>query len=271
MLWIVATPLGNRGDFSPRARQTLEAAHFVLCEDTRRTGSFLGACGVRVQELVSLHEHNEAQRLPWILARLRQGEDAALVSDAGTPLVADPGYRLVAACWQAGVPVSPVPGPCAALAALVASGLPPYPFAFLGFLPRKAGDVAATLAPYATVPATLVWYERKNRVPATLAVAHAVLGERAFCLARELTKHHETFIHGRLGQDMAACAELLGEVTVVVGPPEAAAPAWDAARVAAEAAALAAQGVAPREVARRLARLSGWPAKEVYRMVVEGA
>lgn len=269
MLWIVSTPLGNRGDLSPRARETLAAAHFVLCEDTRRTGQLLASCGVTARELVSLHEHNERQRLPSVLARLQAGEDAALVSDAGTPLVADPGYRLVAACWQTGIAVSPVPGPCAALAALTASGLPPYPFAFLGFLPRRPGDVAAALALYAAIPLTLVWYERKNRVPASLRIAHQVLGERSFCVARELTKVHETFIHGRLGQDVPELSELLGEVTVVVGPPEVTPAAWDAPRVAAEAAALAATGLAPREVARRVARVSGWPAKEVYRILVE--
>ncbi len=269
MLWIVATPLGNRGDLSSRAREVLETVSFLLCEDTRRTGQLLSLCGVRTPELVSLHEHNETQRLPWVLARLAQGEDAALVSDAGTPLMADPGYRLVAACWQAGIPVSPVPGPCAAVAAVVASGLPPYPFVFLGFLPRKPGEVAAVLAPYAALAVTLVWYDRKNRVPASLAVAHRVLGERAFCLARELTKRHEAFIHGRLGQDMAALSGLMGEVTVVVGPPEGCEPAWEAARLMHEARALVAAGLGPREVARRLARVSGWSAKEVYRMLVE--
>lgn len=271
MLWIVSTPLGNRGDLSPRARETLAAVRFVLCEDTRRTGQLLTHCGVTARELLSLHEHNERQRIPYILDRLQAGEDAALVSDAGTPLVADPGYRLVAACWQSGIAVSPVPGPCAALAALTASGLPPYPFVFLGFLPRKPGDVVAALAPYAAVPLTLVWYERKNRVPASLRIAHRVLGDRSFCVARELTKVHETFIHGRLGQEMPELAELLGEVTVVVAPPDGPPPVWDVSRVTAEAAALTAAGLTLREVARRLARVSGWSSKQVYRMLVEEA
>jgi 16S rRNA (cytidine1402-2'-O)-methyltransferase len=270
MLWIVATPIGNLGDFSPRAQEVLTSVATILCEDTRRTGQLLTLAQIAAPELWSFHEHNEAERLPHVLRRLEAGEDMALVSDAGTPLMADPGYRLVAACRQRGIPVSVVPGPCAAITALVASGLPPYPFAFLGFLPRKAGAVAETLAPYAHLSLTLVWYDRKNRAPHNLEIAFRVLGERAFCLARELTKRHEAFIHGRLGQDIPALEHVLGEVTVVVGPPDGEEPRWKEARVVAAVQDLVGQGASPREAARRVARDSGWPSKVVYGMVVKG-
>ena len=133
-VWIVATPLGNLGDLSPRARETLERVGVVLAEDTRRTGQLLQLAGISGKRLLSLHEHNEEERLGEVLDLLAAGTDAAVVSDAGTPLIADPGYRLVAACRERGLTVSPVPGPCAPIAALMGSGLPPYPFVFLGFL-----------------------------------------------------------------------------------------------------------------------------------------
>lgn len=137
-LWIVATPLGNLGDFSPRARQTLETADLILAEDTRRAGHLLQLAGVAGKSLLSLHEHNEISRIGEVMALLEQGQQVAVVSDAGTPLIADPGFRLVAACRRQGVPVVPVPGPCAPIAALMASGLPPYPFVFWDFFPARA-------------------------------------------------------------------------------------------------------------------------------------
>lgn len=268
-VWIVATPLGNLGDFSPRARQTLEGADVILAEDTRRAGHLLQLAGIPGKRLLSLHEHNEGERIGEVLELLAQGMQAAVVSDAGTPLIADPGYRLVAACRAAGVNVVPVPGPCAPIAALMASGLPPYPFVFLGFLPRKSGDARSLFATYSEVPATLVFFERKNRVLPTLELAHEILGEREFCLARELTKKHEQFINGRLGQACALEGELLGEVTVVIGPPGEPAPSEEG-EVLGLARAMIREGMRPKDAARAVRdKVRGWPVKRIYELILQ--
>ena len=268
-VWIVATPLGNLGDFSPRARQTLEGADIVLAEDTRRAGHLLQLAGIPGKRLISLHEHNETQRIDEVLALLSQGMQVAVVSDAGTPLIADPGYRLVAACRKQGISVVPVPGPCAPITALMASGLPPYPFVFLGFLPRKSGDTRALLRPYADLSATLVFFERKNRVLPTLELVHEVLGGREFCIARELTKKHEQFINGRLGQMPDFDGELLGEVTVVIGPP-AEIQATSGPQVLALVQALIREGMRPKDAARTVRdQVSGWSVKQIYELIVE--
>ena len=268
-VWIVATPLGNLGDFSPRARQTLEGADIVLAEDTRRAGHLLQLAGIPGKRLISLHEHNEAQRIDEVLALLSQGLQVAVVSDAGTPLIADPGYRLVAACRKQGISVVPVPGPCAPITALMASGLPPYPFVFLGFLPRKSGDTRALLRPYADLSATLVFFERKNRVLPTLELVHEVLGGREFCIARELTKKHEQFINGRLGQMPDFDGELLGEVTVVIGPPVEI-QATSGPQVLALVQALIREGMRPKDAARTVRdQVSGWSVKQIYELIVE--
>ena len=268
-LWVVATPLGNLGDFSPRARQILEEADVILAEDTRRAGHLLHLVGIGGKSLVSLHEHNETERIGDVVNWLRAGRHVAVVSDAGTPLIADPGYRLVAACRAEGLSVAPVPGPCAPITALMASGLPPYPFVFLGFLPRKSGDARELLREYVQIRATLVFFERKNRVPDTLALAHAVLGEREFCLARELTKKHEQFIIGSLGQPLECDDELLGEVTVVIGPPRELVPSTreDVLLVIST---MTEHGERPKELARRIqSRVRGWSVKRIYELLLE--
>lgn len=268
-LWIVATPLGNLGDFSTRARQTLEDADVILAEDTRRAGHLLQLSGLAGKRFLSLHEHNESSRIAEVLALLEQGFSVAVVSDAGTPLIADPGYRLVAACRQQGVRVVPVPGPCAPIAALMASGLPPYPFVFLGFLPRKGGDARALLRPFAQLGATLVFFERKNRVLPTLEIAFEMLGEREFCLARELTKKHEQFINGRLGQLQDFTEELLGEVTVIIGPPEEIA-ATSRTDVLARVQSLMSAGMHAKDAARTVRdQTRGWSVKQIYELIVE--
>lgn len=268
-LFIVATPLGNVADCSPRAAAVLAAADVVLAEDTRRTGLLLKALGVAAKRLVSFHEHNEADRLPQALALLAEGSAVALVSDAGTPLLADPGYRLVKAAREAGYAVAPVPGPSAVLAALSAAGLAPYPFSFLGFPPRSASEAGALFARFGATGATLVFFERKNRLSATMAVALAALGDRECVICRELTKTFEEFLPGRLSDFAGKDLPLLGEVTVVVGPGVGPVRTGEA-----EARAVAAEEVAaggrPKEVARRaLFRLSGWTLKEVYAMVTD--
>lgn len=268
-LWVVATPLGNPGDLSPRAREVLEAADVVLAEDTRRAGLLCQRCGVTVRRWRSYHDHNEEQRCSEILRWLEQGQTAALISDAGTPLVADPGYRLVRACRQAGIDVSMTPGPCAPVAALMAAGIAPQPFAFLGFLPRDAAAREALFAAFAAVPATLVFFERKNRLASALRTAHALLGPRDVAIARELTKPHEEFILTRLECHAEIPRELLGEITVVIGPPEVQTrtPRQEVLALLAEE---RARGGKPRDVARRVqARIAGWTGKDVYLLTTE--
>jgi len=267
-LFIVATPLGNPSDLSPRAAGVLASAGVVLAEDTRRTGLLLKTLGITARRLASFHEHNEEGRVPQVLAWLAGGTDVALVSDAGTPLLADPGYRLVRAAREAGHAVSPVPGPSAVAAALSAAGIAPYPFSFLGFPPRGEADVRALFARFGAAGATLVFYERKDRLARTLATALAVLGDRECVVCRELTKTFEEFLSGRLSDFAGRELELLGEVTVVVGPGQAARSGEEEARrVAAEE---AAAGGRPKEAARRAAaRLSGWTLKEVYAILLD--
>ena len=266
-LFIVATPLGNPADLSPRASEVLGAVDAVLAEDTRRTGLLLKTLGVTARRLVSFHEHNEEARLPQVLAMLAEGQDVALVSDAGTPLLADPGYRLVRAAREAGYRVTPVPGPSALVTALSAAGVAPYPFSFLGFPPRSASEVRELFSRFGATGASLVFYERKNRLADTLAAAFTALGDRECVICRELTKTFEEFLPGRLADFAGRDLELLGEVTVIIGPGELRRSSDEDAKAAlAEA---ARDGGRPKDVARRaLSRLTGWTLKELYAMVI---
>lgn len=267
-LWIVATPLGNPGDLSPRARDILERADLVLAEDTRRAAELFRRCGLSGRAFVSFFEQNEEQRREQALTVLRNGGSVALISDAGTPLLADPGYRLVRACRKAGLAVSPVPGPCAPVAALSAAGLPPLPFAFLGFLPRDRAGREAIFRAYASTPGSLVFFERKDRLDESLALAAPILGARDLAICRELTKPHEDFIFGRLDALDALPREYRGEITVIIGPP--AGPEPRVSRAEAEnllRAALKA-GHRPREAARLVrGQAAGWSAKELYALI----
>lgn len=271
-LWVVATPLGNPGDLSPRAREILSRVDCILAEDTRRAGLLLAACSVPHARLVSFHDHNEGKKLAGVLEELKNGATAALISDAGTPLLSDPGFTLVRACREAGLGVSPVPGPSAPVAALSASGIAPLPYAFLGFPPRREREISAFFSPYAYLPLTLVFFERKDRLDATLRAAHAVLGPRRACVARELTKTYEEFIVFRLGD---ALPGLLGEITVIIGPPEESRTpeheALDRIREARRAFARdgsGVEGMKPRDMARALqAELTGWSVKEIYNLM----
>lgn len=267
-LWIVATPLGNPGDLSPRARATLGAVDGILAEDTRRVGMLLSRCGVTPAAFTSFHEHNEESRLPQVLAWLKEGKSLALVSDAGTPLLSDPGYRLVRACREEGMDVSPLPGPSAPVAALSASGLPPHPFAFLGFPPRRVTEQEVFFEPFARLNATLIFFERKDRLTATLETAFRLLGHRQACIARELTKTYEEFISFPL-EKHNELPELLGEITVLVGPPMAGlrTEGGDLDLLINEE---TGRGGKPRDVARRVqSRATGWTGKEIYRRMQE--
>ncbi|WP_353120513.1 16S rRNA (cytidine(1402)-2'-O)-methyltransferase [Nitratidesulfovibrio sp.] len=268
-LWVVATPLGNPGDLSPRARDVLTEAALVLAEDTRRAGQLFARCGLSAQRFMSFHDHNEEERLPRILDELRGGAHIALISDAGMPLMADPGFRLVRACRAEGIDVSVLPGPSAPITALAGSGIAPQPFTFLGFPPRKRSDVEKLFAEYATVRTTLVFFERKDRLADTLDAAHAALGPRECCIARELTKPHEEFILLRLEDRAQLTRELLGEITVVIGPPESvtATPSAEVLALLADEA-KAAPDEKPRELARRVHEATrGWTVKDIYKLL----
>lgn len=267
-LWIIAAPLGNPGDLSPRAREILENADLVLAEDTRRAAALFRRLGLAPRRFLSFYEQNEAERQEEVLAALRAGCQAALISDAGTPLLADPGYRLVRACRREGLPVSPVPGPSAPVAALSAAGLPPLPFSFLGFLPRDAAGRRAIFRAYAATPGSLVFFERQDRLAESLALAADILGPREIAICRELTKTHEEFLLGRLEEAGTLAQNLLGEITVVIGPPEAAPPRAEQEDAQALLKSLLAQGLKPREAAREARnRLSGWNAKQLYALI----
>jgi 16S rRNA (cytidine1402-2'-O)-methyltransferase len=218
-LLVVATPIGNLDDLSPRARSAFESADLVACEDTRHTGRLLAHLGIK-KPLVSLHEHNERQRLPRLLAELRDGKTIALASDAGTPLLSDPGFLLVREAAAAGVRIEPIPGPAAPLAALVVSGLPPYPFTFAGFPPPKTGKRRAFYRGWADLGHTLIVFESPHRLLASLEDALAELGDRPAAIARELTKMHEEVLRGKLSELLAELkgrASLKGEFVVVIG------------------------------------------------------
>lgn len=264
-LWVVATPLGNADDLSPRARQILCEAEIILAEDTRRAGLLFRRLNLeRHGRLVSFFEHNEDKRLPKVLEYLEEGLTVALISDAGTPLLSDPGFTLVRACRERGIAVSPVPGPSAPVAALSASGLPPLPYTFLGFPPRKKSQTEALFLAHRDTGATLIFFERKTRLAGTLEIAADILGDREFCVARELTKEYEEFLRGRLGDLTGLDPELRGELTVIIGPATAGGRTGEA-----ELAQLVAEeggaGGRPKEIARRVAaRAVGWTAKEVY-------
>jgi len=266
-LYLVATPIGNLEDVSLRALKVLESAELVLAEDTRRSRVLLDRHGVAAKP-VSLHAHNEATRVSQVLAVLDGGGDVALVSDAGTPLISDPGDRLVAAALEAGHSVVPIPGASALLAALSASDLPAVPFTFVGFLPRRAGECDRILESLRDRPDTLIFFESPRRVARTLARLKEVFGDRQACVARELTKLHEEFARGPLSELAERFATgARGEFTLVVeGAPEAATLSEHELDAAIRA--LVAEGQSPRKISDQLAEPSGLPKREIYARVV---
>jgi 16S rRNA (cytidine1402-2'-O)-methyltransferase len=271
-LYLVGTPIGNLGDLTDRARATLGSVDVVAAEDTRRTGALLRRLGMRAPELVSFFEGNERERAGELLRRLRDGRDVAVVTDAGMPSVSDPGFRLVRACVDEGIDVRVVPGPSAAVAALVVSGLPTDRVAFEGFLPRRAGERRKRLQALADDPRTLVLFESPRRVAATLGEIVEALGDRRVALARELTKVHEEVLRGtasEVHEEVGRRGELKGEVVLVVegaaGEPKAEPPKE---QLLAEAQKLAAGGMRKREAAAEVARRHGASANAIYRELI---
>ncbi|MBL8549835.1 MAG: 16S rRNA (cytidine(1402)-2'-O)-methyltransferase [Hyphomonadaceae bacterium] len=265
-LYLVATPIGNLRDVTLRALDVLASATRVYAEDQRQTLKLLNAFGIRAR-LGSYHEHNAEAAREEILAALASGASAALVSDAGTPLVSDPGFKLVRAAAAAGHRVIPVPGASAALAGLVASGLPTDRFLFAGFPPAKAAARAAWLTELAGIEATLVFFETGPRLAESLKDMAAVLGDRPGAVGRELTKLFEEFRRGRLSELAAGAGEApKGEIVVVVGPPEAAAIDWSEIEAALRGA-LAHDSV--RDAAAKVAAAYNVPRKDVYALALK--
>ncbi len=275
-LHLVATPIGNLEDVTLRALRVLREADLVFAEDTRRTRVLLDRHAI-AQRPRSLHAHNESARIAEVLAALAAGQQVALVSDAGTPLVSDPGEKLVAAAIAAGHTIVPLPGASAVIASLVASGLATTPFTFLGFLPRKAGERDRLLASFGLRAETIILFESPRRVAATLRALEAQLGNRTGCVARELTKLHEEFARGTLAE-LAACfaSGARGEVTIVVaGASAAERAATERARIEsqpqdldARIAALSAQGLHAKQVADAIAAEMGVSRRDAYARVI---
>jgi 16S rRNA (cytidine1402-2'-O)-methyltransferase len=261
-LVVCPTPIGNLEDVTLRVLSALREADVVACEDTRRTRVLLERYGVSGR-LVSYHEHNERARSAELVEHMREGAVVALVSDAGMPLVSDPGYVLVQACVAAGLPVEVLPGPSAAITALVASGLPASEWSFVGFLPRKKGELQRLLA---ASPSTLVAFESPRRVPGTLALLATFQPDREVAVCRELTKAHEEIVRGsaaELAERYAAAGPPRGEVVLVLGPsaasPDLPPEALDALRR------LVDSGAQPRKAAAVVAELTGASANALYR------
>lgn len=267
-LFIVATPIGNLSDLSPRALDTLREVAAICAEDTRRSGQLLSHFGIN-KPLVALHEHNEDALAQRLVARLAAGESLALISDAGTPLVSDPGYRVVRAARAAGVQVSPIPGACAAIAALSVAGLPSDRFIFEGFLPAKASARREHLARLAGETGTLVFYESSHRIAESLADMRGAFGdERPAVIARELTKLFETVLDGSLAELQAKVEaddnQRKGEFVVVVqgAGDDAEAQLAEGRRVYA----MLSQHLPPSTAARLAAEITGAPRKALYGM-----
>jgi 16S rRNA (cytidine1402-2'-O)-methyltransferase len=270
VLTLVATPIGNLGDLSPRAIEALRSADVVCCEDTRRTGLLLQHAGIAKKRLMRCDEHTEFGLIPAVMRLLAEGQRVAVVSDAGTPGISDPGERLVAAAVEAGFAVSAIPGPAALIAALVVSGLPAARFAFEGFLPRKAGERAKHLQSLSGEQRTMVFYEAPHRLTATLnALAKAFGSDRRAALVREFTKMHEEVVRGPIGE--LALHEPRGEyVIVVAGAPAVAAELTDDDLARAIADALA-TGLSRRDAAAAVAARLGIPKNVAYAAAVNAA
>ncbi|MEE2643508.1 MAG: 16S rRNA (cytidine(1402)-2'-O)-methyltransferase [Myxococcota bacterium] len=269
-LYLVPVPIGNLEDITLRALRLLRTATLIACEDTRRTRQLLRLLELEPPALISLHEHNESQRLEKIVARLEMGESVVLVSDAGTPSISDPGFPLVRAVIAAGLPVSALPGPCALIPALAASGLASDRFAFYGFPPSKAGARARFYQALAQREETLIFYESPHRLQASLEDAAAAFGEtRRAVIAREISKRFESFERGALAALVKAPGVIRGEVALLIegAPPQRLeGAAFEAAIEAAVAA-----GESPSRAAKTIAKLSGQKRSEVYQRLLEAA
>ena len=268
-LYLIATPIGNLEDITLRAVRLLGEVGLIAAEDTRHTRKLLEHYQIKTQ-LTSYFEHNKLQKVETILSALENG-DVALVSDAGTPALNDPGFELVRAALAAGFQVSPVPGPSAPVAALVASGLPTDAFLYLGYLPRKAVERRRWLEPVVDLPYTLVFLEAPHRLLASLKDLRVVLGNRPAAITRELTKRFEEIRRGTLEEVLDYFNSQLprGEFTLVIGGRSAHAEDWDEAKLRQAVSQGLAASEAPAQLAAHLTRLSGWPRRKIYELILE--
>ncbi|MGB7847058.1 MAG: 16S rRNA (cytidine(1402)-2'-O)-methyltransferase [Candidatus Acidiferrum sp.] len=273
-LYLVATPIGNLEDITLRALRILKEVDQIACEDTRHTLKLLNHFEIH-KPLVSYHEHNELTRAPELVLAMEEGATIALVSDAGMPLVSDPGHRLVTLAIRHRIPIVPIPGPAALLAALSASGLPNEEFLFLGFLPARSGERQRALERLRIEDRTLIFYEAPHRIGDTIADAVAILGDRPACLAREVTKVHEEFRRGKLTEIFRSLAEhpAKGEITLVIGPAEKSSPgihADTAQSLAARVNELMHQAKLDRKEALKLAaKERGIPKRDAYKQLLD--
>lgn len=269
-LYLVASPIGNLEDITFRAVRILKESDLIACEDTRHTRKLLTHYDID-KPLVSYHDYNEAKRSGELIARLREGSKVALISDAGMPLVADPGYRLVTAAVSEGIPVQPIPGPSALLTALAASGLPTDSFRFGGFLPPKSGQRSNVLLALKNEQATLIFYEAPHRILETLADVDRVLGARHVVVARELTKTHEEFLRGTARQIleiMESRDAVKGEITLLIAKADRnAVPILEEASVGDAVASCESEGLSRMEAIKAVARRYGLSKREVYQLV----
>ena len=268
-LYLVATPIGNLADITHRALQILRDVDLIACEDTRHTHKLLSHYGITTKT-VSYHEHNEQQRAAQLVEQLKQGADVAVVSDAGTPSVSDPGFRLVQAAIENGVQVVPVPGPSALIAGLIVAGLPTDEFFFAGFLPARANARRARLSELQSVPGTLIFYEGPHRLAAMLKDAYEILGEREAVVARELTKVHEEIRRGRLSELSSHYEreEPRGEIVVLIDRHVISAAAPQLMSIAALVDRFEQAGLDQRAALKKAARELGLSRAEAYRKLI---
>jgi 16S rRNA (cytidine1402-2'-O)-methyltransferase len=268
-LFIVATPIGNLEDITFRAVRTLKESHLIACEDTRQTRKLLDHFGIATP-LVSYHDHNEAPRAAELVEKMLAGSDVALVSDAGTPLVSDPGYRIVTAAVEARIPVVPIPGPSAVLTALSASGLPTDEFRFAGFLPAKSGQRKKLLQDLRDETATVIFYEAPHRILEALEDIETELGARQVVVARELTKLHEEFLRGTSSEiraQLAARPAVKGEITLLIA--KASEPIATDQSIEDAVKELEQQGVSRMDAIKQVAKSRGMGKREVYKLLSE--
>jgi 16S rRNA (cytidine1402-2'-O)-methyltransferase len=269
-LYLVATPIGNLADITHRALQVLKDVDLIACEDTRHTHKLLSHYGITTRT-ISYHEHNEQQRTAQLIDMLQQGSDIAVVSDAGTPSISDPGFRLVRAAIENEITVVPVPGPSALISALIAAGLPTDEFFFAGFLPARGNARRARFEELRSVPGTLIFYEGPHRLAATLKDAYEVLGEREAVVARELTKVHEEIRRGRLSKlaaDYADKADIRGEIVLLIDRNVLGAALSEEVNIAALVEQFEQEGMDRRAALKKAARELGLSRPEAYRRLI---
>jgi 16S rRNA (cytidine1402-2'-O)-methyltransferase len=270
-LYLVATPIGNLEDITQRAMRILKEVPRIAAEDTRQTRKLLSHYKIdTIKPLISFHEHSDSAQLAKLIAALDEG-DLALVSDAGTPGINDPGFALVRAALDAGHRISPIPGPSAPVAALTASGLPSEAFLYLGYLPRKSAQRQAVLDEVASQPYSLIFLETPHRLVSALEDIRAVLGERQICVAREMTKLYEEFIRGTTGEVLQhfQAQTPRGEITLIIAGASTESETWAENKLRDEIVLALNEDEKPSKIARRLTAISGWARREIYNLITE--